>query len=85
MKLTAEQIRDEVISLHPYKIVGDHSTYDQYNQGWEDACYILEERLTAYYLGVTKRKEDEINRLKIMIDEGVHWDDLKSDITYPNG
>ena len=45
---TKEEIRDEVISIHPYKVPGRPETYDQYNQGWEDACYAMEEKLQDY-------------------------------------
>ena len=48
MKKTKEEMRDEVIALHPYKVPGKPETYDQYNQGWEDACYVMENFLEIY-------------------------------------
>lgn len=32
-----EMILDEIEAEHPYKVPGDHDTYSQYNEGWNDA------------------------------------------------
>lgn len=39
-------IRD-VMKQHPYKVVGEYDTYSDYNQGWEDACYEIEDIINA--------------------------------------
>ena len=42
-----EKIR-EVEEQHPYKKVGDANSYSQYNEGWTDACDILEQAVESY-------------------------------------
>lgn len=43
-----EEMRDEVIALHPYKVPGKPETYGEYNEGWEDACYVFEDYLKIF-------------------------------------
>ena len=35
----------EAEALYPYKVVGKFETYDQYNEGWSDACDYIEQLL----------------------------------------
>ena len=32
-----ENILDKIEAEHPYKVPGNHNTYSQYNEGWQDA------------------------------------------------
>jgi len=40
-----EQIISEVEDIHPYKERGNADSYSDYNQGWSDACDVIEQRL----------------------------------------
>ena len=40
-----EKIITEVEDIHPYKERGNPESYNDYNQGWADACDILGERI----------------------------------------
>ena len=44
-----EELIEETREIYPYKKVGDSSTYNDYNQGWEDACDILGEKVKTYF------------------------------------
>ena len=48
MKKTKDEMRDEVIALHPYKVPGKPETYGEYNEGWVDACYVFEDYLNIF-------------------------------------
>lgn len=37
----------DVMKQHPYKVAGEYDTYSDYNQGWEDACYEIEDIINA--------------------------------------
>lgn len=37
---TLEKI-NEISSMHPYPIPGEPRTYNNYNQGWSDACRLI--------------------------------------------
>ncbi len=51
------RIVQEVIEMHPYKVPGKPDTYCDYNQGWEDACDILDQHLTKYAISrISERK-----------------------------
>ena len=65
MKKTKEEMRDEVIALHPYKVPGKPETYDQYNQGWEDACYAMENFLEIYANQECAELKEKYNALDI--------------------
>ena len=41
----AKKIIDETTEAHPYRQRGKPETYSDYNQGWEDACDILGNRI----------------------------------------
>jgi hypothetical protein len=45
MKEKIIQIIIEVSDQHPYKKAGDRETYSSYNEGWSDACDVIEQRL----------------------------------------
>lgn len=36
------QILTDIYNEHPYKVIGDTDTYNQYNEGWSDACNKIE-------------------------------------------
>ena len=38
-------IADYAVDEHPYKVPGCLETYQEYNQGWNDACDYIRERL----------------------------------------
>lgn len=40
-----EGIIKEVQDMNPYKVVGKPETYNDYNQGWEDACDVILSKL----------------------------------------
>jgi hypothetical protein len=40
-----KQIAKDIAEMHPYKKLGDMDSYSNYNQGWEDACYILLDKI----------------------------------------
>ena len=52
-----DTIIQEVTDMHPYKVRGDHSTYNQYNEGWADACDVMSSRLLEHM-------ESELRSLK---------------------
>jgi predicted regulator of amino acid metabolism with ACT domain len=39
------QIIKEVADQYPYKKIGDRDSYLPYNEGWSDACDVIEQRL----------------------------------------
>jgi hypothetical protein len=41
IKMLIEQVRQ----MYPYKVKGDFSTYCKYNEGWNDACATLDNKL----------------------------------------
>lgn len=48
--VTVDQIKgviSEVDDMHPYKVAGNADSYSSYNEGWCDACDIIEDRLSA--------------------------------------
>ncbi len=48
--VTEDQIKgviSEVDDMHPYKVAGNADSYSSYNEGWSDACGIIEGRLSA--------------------------------------
>ena len=45
MKKTIERIIAEVEALHPYENPPYRNRYGSYNQGWTDACDLIEEQL----------------------------------------
>lgn len=47
MRLLEEinKIIELAISKNPYKKKSNHSTYSQYNEGWQDACEFIENEL----------------------------------------
>ena len=59
-----DEMRDEVIALHPYKVPGKPETYDQYNQGWEDACYAMANFLEIYANQENAELKKEIANLR---------------------
>jgi hypothetical protein len=40
-----DKIIEEVTAEHPYKERGNPDSYNQYNEGWSDACDILGEKI----------------------------------------
>jgi hypothetical protein len=38
-------IIDKVANQNPYKVKGKPETYNDYNQGWEDACGVIESEI----------------------------------------
>ena len=38
-------ILDRVERIHPYKVLGDRDSYAPYNEGWEDAVSLIEEKI----------------------------------------
>lgn len=42
-----ENIISAVANEHPYKVVGVRDTYSQYNEGWEDACGNLLDKIES--------------------------------------
>lgn len=54
---------DAVYNEHPYKVVGDVSTYSQYNEGWSDACdrllVVLSEQKEPLTIGDKIRESNE--------------------------
>ena len=47
IELTEEikRLTEEIMDMHPYKESGNRDSYSEYNEGWTDACCILEEAL----------------------------------------
>lgn len=46
--MTIEEIKviiKKIKEIHPYRVWGKHETYSSYNEGWVDACDIIEEEL----------------------------------------
>lgn len=43
--MNIDKIIDEVIAQHPYKVKGKPETYNQYNEGWSDACDLLGQKI----------------------------------------
>lgn len=43
-----DKIINEVAEMHPYKQPGDWDSYNQYAEGWTDACDILGEKIKEY-------------------------------------
>lgn len=33
-----KKVIEEIENEHPYKILGEYNTYNDYHQGWSDAC-----------------------------------------------
>ena len=46
---------NDIRQEHPYKIPGQHDTYDHYNEGWQDACIRIEAVLVAVISGKTEQ------------------------------
>lgn len=71
------RIVQEVMEMHPYKVPGKPHTYSYYNQGWEDACDILDQHLTKWAISrLSERKivlpsEDDLQKYY----EGIKEDD----------
>lgn len=40
-----KEIANEVSKSHPYQVEGKPDTYNDYNQGWQDACDVMETKL----------------------------------------
>lgn len=40
-----EKIIEKVSEQHPYKEIGNINSYNQYNEGWSDACDIIKEKI----------------------------------------
>ena len=47
MKDNISKISSEVSDMNPYKQSGNRDSYSSYNEGWADACDVLEQRLLA--------------------------------------
>jgi hypothetical protein len=47
MKEKITKIIKEVADQYPYKKIGDRETYSSYNEGWSDACDIIEQRMIS--------------------------------------
>jgi len=41
-----EQIQ-KIADMHPYKVMADRDTWNAYNEGWTDACTIINYELMA--------------------------------------
>ena len=39
---TLKQLIDKVTKMKPYRVPGDHDTFNSYNQGWGDSLDVLE-------------------------------------------
>jgi hypothetical protein len=46
-----EKIIEEIESMNPYKDSGNRDSYNDYNQGWSDACDVLGERIKEHLGG----------------------------------
>ena len=44
---TIKEIIEEIAALHPYKNPTDSDSYSDYNQGWADACDLIESRIES--------------------------------------
>lgn len=40
------EIIKKVAEMYPYKQVGNRDSYSDYNQGWDDACGVIEAEIT---------------------------------------
>lgn len=40
------EIIQKMKDSHPFKKIGDRTSYSEYNEGWSDACDILGEEIT---------------------------------------
>ena len=36
---------EDIESIHPYKVSGDHDTFCQYNEAWSSCCDLFEQKL----------------------------------------
>jgi len=49
MKEKIQQLRDElekISDMHPYKERGNRDSYSEYNEGWSDACDMIDSKIT---------------------------------------
>lgn len=71
-----KEIIKKVSDQHPYSVHGKPETYDQYNQGWEDACAVVEEQLTKEIIASKDRFVESITS-RILDDHQKHsgWSD----------
>ncbi len=72
------RIVQEVMEMHPYKVPGKPHTYSDYNQGWEDACDILDQHLTKWAIS-------RLSERKIVLPEQKREIGLTSDYAHSNG
>lgn len=91
-KLTAEQVRIEIRNI-------EDRAYSMryYNQRLrpandcrrisiaehEDIIRLLESYASQVRSEEMEKQRERIEKLKFMIDNGLGWDDMKNDITYP--
>jgi len=52
-----KKVIDEVYETHPYKKAGDRDSYSEYNEGWTDACDIIESKIES----LTREENNERN------------------------
>lgn len=66
------KILDKIEAEHPYKVPGNHNTYSQYNEGWQDAIDRVRgklENLAGGWIPVEERlPEDDVDVLVTYAD-----------------
>ena len=58
MKDNISKISSEVSDMNPYKQSGNRDSYSSYNEGWADACDVLEQSLLEQLLTEPARPSD---------------------------
>lgn len=43
-----------IAEMHPYKVVGDRESYDDYNQGWSDCASAIESAVDELRFNLTQ-------------------------------
>jgi len=53
------KVIEEIADQRPYKEAGNADSYSQYNEGWTDACDVLETAILKWMRGGTPQVSDE--------------------------
>ena len=81
LKGKLEKVFQEVWDMHPYKQKGNLESFDKYNEGWSDACDILEQRILKLFLEDNWLEVDSINNY---LDDNGRISDILIKVKYKN-
>ena len=60
-----KEVLRKVEMIHPYRVWGDRDSYSPYNEGWEDAVCLIEEKIAKLQNAVEKDQYVPVKPYKI--------------------